>query len=102
MADNIQGPIPTSGIANTLHTVIDIIAKAEPIVAAAPAFIDLLGVVISTFNSEDQQTVQSFYQEKMGKSDEAHAQVQQALADVQEPDGDAEGEEAQQKPDITG
>lgn len=85
--------INTTGIVNSVNTVLDIITKLEPAVAALPQVMDLIAVAISTFSSEDKAQVEKAYEDKMAGTDAAHEETQGVL----EAQAEAEPEASEDK-----
>lgn len=80
--------VSVSGITNNVNTILSLIQRLEPAVAALPEVVGLVEAAISTFSNEDKHAVQEAYKAKMAKTDSDHEETQQELAQeaAQEPD----------------
>lgn len=72
----------TTGVSNTLNTIVGLIQRLNPVVAALPEVAGLIEAAISVFNSSDKQAVQDAYAEKIAQTDAAHEETQKELGEV--------------------
>lgn len=64
-----------------LSVILGLLPKVGPVVAALPEFKALVDTIGSTLNTTDQAKLQSAYALAKDRSDKAHADLQQLVAD---------------------
>lgn len=64
-----------------LTTILALLPKVGPVVAALPQFKALVDQIKDTLSSDDQATLQSAYALAMKRSDQAHADLQALVRD---------------------
>lgn len=64
-----------------LQTILNLLPKVGPIIAAAPEFKALVEELIETFASDrDQAELQAAYEQAISNADDAHEKLQQIVA----------------------
>lgn len=63
-----------------LSTILALLPKVGPVVAALPEFANLVHDVFQTLNEDDQAVLQGAYELAIAGSDEAHAELQALVA----------------------
>lgn len=75
-----------TGLHLNLTTLIGIIGKMVPAVAALPEVADLISAAASVLSGEDKDKLQAVYQAKIAATDAAHGQTQEALEQAAHPE----------------
>jgi hypothetical protein len=71
--------ISTSGVVNSVQTILGLLGRMDPVIAALPEVVGLIEAAISSFSNEDKNSVQQAYEKKMAATDAAHEETQKEL-----------------------